>query len=520
MRKSFALLVLFVLFLTAVSVTTSRAAGAATNAATSTRLFALVRQPASVGPADTLPLRLRIKPASPKGLVVRVRLHNHIDTRSGFEETVAGRQLGREIDSAQVSLDNAPAGAGVVTARFGMPDAKLPSSQTLHPSADPPGVYPLEVELLAGGVPVDHFLTWLVYVPAAGQRAIAEPLSLAWVWSVVAPPAHESDGTTPDPNVLSEMAPGGRLERIASLLVLARNGKVPLTLDVSPETLQSWLTFAQERRQLDPGATALRIAANSSDNQLLAEPYVPIDLPAFERAGFGPYLADQMLAGSDTLRDLAGVRQDTRTVAVEPVDDAAIGLLRKLLFDRVLVREERLAPRRPNLTPARPFKLSVPGNATIDATSTNPTVANWLNGTESPALRAQRFLAGLSLIAMEAPNLPRGIVVATPRNWKPDRSAVAHVLSGLQQDPLVRPVTLNDYFTKVPPDTDRDKNDAPLVRQLLPSKPSSYPITAIEYQHARQSLDSFRGVVGSKDRSIALGQQALLLALSSAFTPA
>src|SRR5262249_52984108 len=77
----------------------------------------------------------------------------------------------------------------------------------------------------------------------------------------------------------------------------------------------------------------------------------------------------------------------------------------------------------------------------------------------------------------------------------------------------------NDYFKEVPADVD-DDGESPLVRRLLPSRPGSYPITTVDYARARRSLASFRGLVGADDPSVRRGEQAMLVALSSALTPA
>src|SRR5262249_50729522 len=156
-------------------------------------------------------------------------------------------------------------------------------------------------------------------------------------------------------------------------------------------------------------------------------PYVPINLPAFEAASLGDYLSNELVVGSATLHDLTGVRVDTRTAYVDPIDAPSLTRLRSLLFQQLLVREGELVPEQPNLTPAQPFTLAT-NDTTFDAASTNPTVESWLNGDEPAALRAQRFIAGLSLIALEAPADPRGIVVTTDRDWTPDAGVVQNVL--------------------------------------------------------------------------------------------
>jgi hypothetical protein len=516
-RKAFALFLLCAVTGTVLPARAARAAGTSGEGDDTTPSFTLLDQPAAVHRGQEFALRLKLKPASTDNLDVRVVLHDDINTRSGFEQTVAGDALGSTVDRAEVALDDLKLRKGAVTATFGLPDADLPAEQTLRPKGT--GVYPLEVELRRDGTVLDSFVSWLVYVNSDGSEdPISEPLSFAWVWSVKGAPAYESDGTTPNPEVLTQMMPGGRLADIASLLAQADG--VPLTLDLSPETLKSWLEFAGERRQLRAGANAVRIAAGAKQNSLLLAPYVPIDLPAFQHAGFGEYLSREYIAGSDTLRRLTDARVDSRTALADPVDSGSLNRLREFLVDRVLVREEALVPRdpAPSLTSSRPFLLSA-GDTNITATSTNPTVTNWLQGDEPPALRAQRFLAGLSLIALEAPGKARGIVVATPRDWDPDTAAVSRVLRGLRTDPLLQAVTLDGYFDKVALET--DDAGQPLQRTLATSPPSTgYPLTLTDYRHAERSLSSFRTVVGASDASIQHAEQALLVALSSQLTPA
>ncbi|MCU1429715.1 MAG: hypothetical protein JWL83_3715 [Actinomycetia bacterium] len=509
MRRVFAVLIIGVIC----ALVLPLRAGAATGTAPK---MALVDQPPWVTDNGVFPLRLRISPAAEPGLQVRVSLHDHVNTRSNFEETVAGANLGGIVDTASLSLDGAPKGAsGIVLARFGLPGSNVPSDQVLRPPGT--GVYPLSVELRSANGVLDQFVTWLVYVRGANSPgAVAEPLRFTWVWSVVAPPAHGPDGQTPDPAVLSALLPGGRLEKIASLLPKAKG--VPLTLDVSPETLRSWVDFAQERAQLRPGANAVRTAASSSANNLLPAPYVPIDLPAFENAGLDRYLSSELIAGAGTLRRLTGIRVDPRTAFLDPVDGAALGQQRSFLVDQVLVRDHALNPQEPppTLTAARPFSLPS-GDSSVVAASTNPTVESWLEGPQPAALRAQRFIAGLSLIALEAPSAARGIVAATPRDWSPDSAVVTRVLRALRADPLVKPVTLTQYFATLPHDTD-PKTDVPITRTLAPSTPGGYPVSADQYAQARRTLASFRSLVGTHSASVARGEQALLVALTSMFS--
>src|SRR6185503_7180429 len=131
---------------------------------------------------------------------------------------------------------------------------------------------------------------------------------------------------------------------------------------------------------------------------------------------------------------------------------------------------------------------------------------------------AQRFLAGLSLIALEAPSVARGIVVATPDNWNPDPRLIALVTAGLRDNPFIRATTLDGYFTAVPPDT--NESGAPIVTTLAPIRPKPPSVTRDEIDAANQSLASFRSLVGDRDRRVTQGAHAILIAPSSALDPA
>ena len=122
--------------------------------------------------------------------------------------------------------------------------------------------------------------------------------------------------------MLAELAPGGRLADIADLLQSA--GAMPLTLEVGPETLESWDALAQADARLGTGVASVKAAVERTSNQLLPAPYVPIDLTSLEAAGLGAQLPDQLRTGSSTLDQITGVSPDTRTAFVDPIDAATL----------------------------------------------------------------------------------------------------------------------------------------------------------------------------------------------------
>ena len=117
---------------------------------------------------------------------------------------------------------------------------------------------------------------------------------------------------------------------------------VPVVLDPTPETLDA-LTAS------DTGREALSSLRNSvGDRQLLAGPYVPVDMPALLGAQLGDEAGAQLTAGSDVVAQrllAAGQRPDPRTWVVrDPVDQESLADLRGRGFDRVVLPAANLSP--------------------------------------------------------------------------------------------------------------------------------------------------------------------------------
>jgi hypothetical protein len=105
-----------------------------------------------------------------------------------------------------------------------------------------------------------------------------------------------------------------------------------------------------------------------------------------------------------------------------------------------------------------------------------------------------------------------------PADWTPDIPTMTMLLAELADNPLVKPVTLDDLFTAVAPE---ERNGTPLQRLLAPITASgTRPLFASEYDDAVRALDAYSSMVPHDDPSIAAGEHALLLSLSTANTRA
>src|SRR5690606_37551859 len=114
--------------------------------------------------------------------------------------------------------------------------------------------------------------------------------------------------------------------------------------------------------------------------------------------------------------------------------------------DRVIVDSTALAESDgPN--PTRPFSLQPPPSlipsGPVTAIASDASIARFLDGPSSAALRAQRLFAGLSVIALETPALVRAVTIVNPDDFDPDSQLLDAILTGLRGHPWLVPMTVD-----------------------------------------------------------------------------
>jgi hypothetical protein len=445
--------------------------------------------------------------ATTPGAAVEITVHRSVTSRTDFDRAVNGDSLPSTRTRMTFPLSSVtPDKHGDFLIDFGLSGSGAPRSVAV----DEAGVYPVEVRVVDTGGDRTTFVTWMVVVDPARSGALA-PLRVSWLWQITADPFELANGGVSKP-VLNEMRPGGRLARIATLLGRARD--FPLTLGIGPETLTSWINQARTIPALAPGAARVRRAAGRESVQLLPEPYVPINGPTIEAEGLGGQVPGEYVAGSNAIEKATGEIPDPRTAFVDPVDDPTVSRLTQMLIGRFVVTDSALTPVVEPLTPAEPFTLAAAG-AAAPSIASDSGLEHLIDTDGPPVLREQRVLAALAEIAYEAPSQTRGVVLAMPIDWNPDLATITLLLHDLAQDPLVQPATLDDLFTAVAPE---QRDGVPLQRALAPVKRGEQPLFASDYRAAARALAAFGAMVGHADPSVAAGQHALLLSLSTSNT--
>jgi hypothetical protein len=479
------------------------------------RLITLAGQTPFARPDEGLQLAFDLAgPAN--GLDVAVIVHRAVTSRTEFNQNLVGRGFGAvEGRLSQPATDLATNESGQRVVALGVQGpasaTALPEPTRVVPGRS--GIYPTEVQLLRSGTVVDRFVTPLVVV-AAGLS----PLTMAWVWRFDATPAHQPDGTVRKP-AGKAMGPSGRLVRTAQA---AAGTDVHLTLAPTPETLTAWSALAQQEEHQPggppsdgavAGLTALK-SATSRGHQVLRSPFVPIDIAGFLEAGLPGEIDAEFGRGADDQRQVLGdlPPAPATLLAPGPLNTAALARLRQYGAERLVFPPEALEPREQRLTPGYPFAVGSRGKP-YPAAVTDPDLARLLDGDEPPALRAARFLAGLSLVALEAPGESRGVVVVSPEEWDPPAPLLDAVLRGLKDNPAVIPATLDEYFANVAPEQAGGRT---LVRDLASGRATD-PGDADTIKLLRRQLAAWGGVVEANsdwldtaDRTILLSRATVL----------
>jgi len=495
----------------------------------------LVSQSPWVGPDaanQDLTMGLRIRSGAPRGaLKLSFTVYHPLTTRSGFDETLSGHGLGSVTarspsipltgfsTTAQgvttvtipVDGDTTPTGTGNWTADLG---CQLGSCAN---------VYPVKVTLTdsapgsGAGTSGAQLDTYLVYDDPAST---SEPLRLALVVPLgLAPPTGGHDGRVP------AASPAG-LSALEGLIgAIGTAPTVPITLAPDPATLDH-LADSGHNHTVSEVATL----AGSSARQTLSGPFVPVDAGGLVAGGLAGELGAQVRRGSGALASAAvGVHATKSTwVTTTSLDQAAVNQLAPDYGHFVVPPGSVSGPTGP-LTVTQPFTLSpAPGSAS-SATPASPTAMVSDAGLDAllvagkgagAALAAVQLSAEASLIYYEVPNLlgpggkpaPRGVVAVAPAAWAPDATFVSALLSGLEGDPIIEPVTLDQLFAQVPVGADGEVTSRHVVTTA-----SSTSVLTRAVRAARSRQIGFASAVAGSPRGTAVAQSTddLLLASES-----
>jgi hypothetical protein len=502
------------------------------HAGTSGPALSLLAPPTVAGPSSPFSVRLGVAGTVPlTALSLSVTVYGPLPDLTEFDETLGGSPVGTVVASSDAfpvsSLPTDPQGgvdltvpvtaAGVTGAGTGPFTADL--SCQLGSCG---GVYPVLLKLTDtnSGDVTSRLLTYLVYTDPAGD---IEPLRFALVVPLSLPASTVLPGDI-------ELNPA-TLTTLSDVMgaIAGTRATTPLTIVPGPATVTA-LAGAGSTRTRTVLASLLNLIADP-DHQVLCGSFVPVDASSLVSAALGgpTEVTQQIHRGVQILDSVAGLRSTTCTasnawVAGDTLDTPTIAALDSLGYDELVVPPGAVSGPPPSTTPTRRFTLggsTHPGNAVLSDPGLSALIQTHADA--DPAVAAGQVLAELELDYYEAQNTPeaRGVVVAPATTASMDPTVVTDLLDGLQNNPMVEPVTLTTLFADVPVGGTVAGFPQPSSRRPAPiAGPSGLPAQAIA--GARSQLTGFSAAVaGSRSAdtaATALGDQ-LLGAESSELTP-
>jgi hypothetical protein len=426
----------------------------------------LVDQTTWVHSGERFEVNVRVTGA-PAGAALQLVVHNRLETRSGFRDT-----LGGDLGGAERTLDPEPlASSGSGSGTFSTGFVVGGDGQGLEGR----GVYPIEVQLVdsRGSLLATPLVTYLMYLREP-EDAPGPPLAVAVIVDVGGPPILQPDGTSRPASTTIQ-----RVQERADLLAAAPN--VPLTLAPQPETLDGLAAVGGAGR-----AAVAALVKASGDRPVLARPYTDIDLEALQQSGLMTEAEEQVNAGNGAVRNLfrrepvPGVWLSGPTLGDNAANQAVDLGIDRAIVPPSAVEEQSEAP-------------VTLGDGGQRAMVSDPELAAHLRG-DGGAGDAQRFLAELTIMWFERPGIPRAVAVHVPGDADIDPSTVARALNGLADGQAVQAVPLDQAFD-VPPDP-----SGPTTVSLVPHEVTDdLGGIAGPLRRARRGVSGVAGTVNSAD---------------------
>jgi hypothetical protein len=471
--------------------------------------------------------------AGPAGnLHVELTFYDRIDNPTEMAQATGSTPDKEVIGHVNQSLTGGPDGAVATACVTVLRDARdtPPTTAPANTTACPVGsytvtldctpdegecsdVYPVSVALYRQGAdaPLGRFTTFLTYQETGTSPSEGVPLRVGLVVPVSAPLSPKSASPS-----------AAALERAEDLTgVLAAHRGVAVSLAANPVTATALEIGGKKGRRAVSQLRSLTTPP-AGDDQLLAQPYVPIDLADLAQAGLTDEIATQVARGT-TLLDAVGLHPAAGTW-VDPSSDLSSGDVTALGDGLVAAHANHLildggdlaAGGVKNLTFAQPFTLAVGRGRHATAAGTNSSV--------EALFTSDQMIATLEFIHFEEPDEPdaRGIVVEPPASWHPSGALLGTLLTEMAGNPVLSPVTLSQFFAQVPVGGNQEPSSRHLTAGTVSTAGGITLATARHLITARAHLTSFSDAVAARQLPAVFGALSdLLLATENrSFDPA
>ncbi len=411
------------------------------------------------------------------GLEVQLNTSSaHFTTRDGMDSYLA-----RGVDSSGL----VPAGTPFLIAASVAPGATAPWSISFQPDTygiSEFGVYPVTVQLqdLSSGSVLSSDQTLLPFWPGPRAAGLLTPLKISWLWPLIDQPHHQVCAALTNNDLAASLNSGGRLS--ALLTAGASHPDADLTWFVDPALLSDAATMAGPHyvdskpncthAAKEPASTAAAswlaaLRGVTAGQPTVITPYANVDMTALVHQGLTADLARAYSTG-DAVADSVLHGTFGHTLAWPPGGTTDLSVLTNLAtaehVNTVVLNSSEMPPTgaatkfRPDNAVASLRVAGLPMNVLLSDDTLTGVLKEGDTSTgtlpkDTEFAVSQRFLAETAMIAAEAPDSARTIVVAPPDGWSPSQTLAGDLLDETTTVPWLKPAALGSLTSA--PDTQR-----------------------------------------------------------------
>jgi hypothetical protein len=387
-------------------------------------------------------------------------------------------------------------------------------------------VYPIEAQALSASfTPLGDARTFLPYWRASGVGA-PDKLDISWVWPLIdAPqqgacsnPSASGSGDLATNKLASSLAAGGRLNGLLAAGLEYANS-TSLTWAVDPALLSDATVMTQrykvggDARCIGttgmPASSAAATWLNDlrtgirAGEQTFVTPYADPDVSALVHAGLDADLVQSYALGDSEAQQVLGPRFGSGPAIAWPANGVAdAGVLTSLASDGQVGTTVLNSSEMPALpTPTNPYPpddavTSVPNGigTTMNVLLADSGISAELGSATAGSSAStqfsveQDFLAQTAMIAAEAPNSQRSVVIAPPRRWDPSEGEAAALLRLTESAPWLRSVPLSSLASL------GGKHATTVARKQLPGSKVAPRELSADYMSTVQSVRRSAGL--------------------------
>ena len=354
------------------------------------------------------------------------------------------------------------------------------------------GVYPVTAQLvdMAGDV-VASDPTLLPFWPGKQAASLLRPLDIGWTWPLIDQPHHQVCSALTNSDLTGSLGTEG----CSDLLAAGRaHPGADLTWVIDPALLSDADTMTRAY-QVDSGSGCSAAVAQpasqaartwlsgvreiTSDQPTVLTPYANVDISALVHSGLsadittaystGAAVADTVLHGSfgSPVALPAGGTADlsvlTNLAAAQHIGTVVLDSSEMPASPAVFEPDDAVTSVR--TADGRTMTVLLADHVLTGVLAAGDTPSGVLPPSTQFAV-SQRFLAETAMIAAEAPDSDRSIVVAPPEDWSPSAALASELLSETTSTPWLAPATVGSLAGA------RD-TDAAIARQRPPASQDS-----------------------------------------------